>query len=130
MIGELSHIGIAVRNLDRAQDVFYSLFGSKVHSDTATDEMRASFVEVGDISLELMEPVADEGVLAKFLGKRGEGIHHICFEVDDINAELQSLALKGIELVDKQPRQGLEGKIAFLHPRSTQGVLIELVQKK
>jgi methylmalonyl-CoA epimerase len=86
-------------------------------------------VQVGDAIVELLQPVGNEGVMAKFLEKRGEGIHHICYEVDDINAEVTSLKEKGIEIIG-EPKPGAEGMSVFLHPRGTHGVLVELVEKE
>lgn len=91
--------------------------------------MRIAFLPVGGSKLELVEALTAQGGVAKFLEKRGEGIHHICFEVDDIEAALQDLAAQGIRLIDEQPRQGAHGRIAFLHPKSAHGVLIELIEK-
>ena len=84
---------------------------------------------MGDTHIEFIEPTDPEGGVAKFIEKKGEGFHHICVEVDDIDAELKSLAARGVELIDKQARKGLAGRIGFLHPRATKGVLIELIQK-
>ena len=85
-------------------------------------------IPVGDVEIELVEPTSPEAAVAKFIESRGEGIHHICLEVEDIAEELRSLAAKGVELIDKEPRMGVEGRIGFIHPRSMKGVLIELVQ--
>jgi methylmalonyl-CoA epimerase len=86
-------------------------------------------IVVGDIEIELIQPTTSDSGVAKFIEKKGEGIHHISFEVDDVDKELESMATKGIELIDKQGRKGMAGKIGFLHPRSARGVLIELAQK-
>jgi methylmalonyl-CoA epimerase len=86
-------------------------------------------VQVGDAIVELLQPVGNKGVMTKFLEKRGEGIHHICYEVDDINSEVASLKAKGIEIIS-EPKPGAEGMSVFLHPRGTHGVLVELVEKK
>ena len=79
--------------------------------------------------LELIEPVGDGGVIGKFIESRGEGIHHLCIEVDDIRKTLADLADKGVRLIDTEPRQGIEGMVAFIHPKSMNGVLIELLEK-
>jgi methylmalonyl-CoA/ethylmalonyl-CoA epimerase len=128
MIKSLSHVGVAVRNLEQAMDFFNSILQLETPNPTTGSFIRVCMLQVGGVKIELIEPIKD-GVIARFLEKHGEGVHHICFEVDDIDLELESLAAKGIELVDKNPRPGAEGRIAFLHPRSTHGVLIELVQK-
>ncbi|MCK4471771.1 MAG: methylmalonyl-CoA epimerase, partial [Anaerolineae bacterium] len=90
---------------------------------------RIAFLPVGESEIELVEPLTAESGVARFLEKRGEGLHHICLEVDDIEAALQDLAAKGIRLIDEQPRRGAHGRVAFLHPKSTHGVLIELIEK-
>jgi len=87
-------------------------------------------MQIGNIKIELMDPVGSEGVIARFLEKRGEGIHHISLEVDDIDSALASIEAKGAELLNSEPQPGAEGKIAFLHPRTAHGVLIELVEVK
>ncbi len=131
MIKRVDHIAIAVNSADDALSVFDSLFGLKAdHIEELPDQgVKAATVRVGDTNIEFIEPTDPEGGVAKFIEKKGEGFHHICIEVDDIDAELRSLAARGVELIDKQARKGLAGKIGFLHPRATKGVLIELVQK-
>ncbi len=91
--------------------------------------IKVSMVQVGDVLIELLQPTGSEGVMAKFLEKRGEGFHHICYEVDDINAEINSLKTAGVEVLG-EPIPGAEGMSVFLHPRGTHGVLVELVEKK
>jgi methylmalonyl-CoA epimerase len=91
--------------------------------------VRASLIELENATIELLEPIGHEGAIAKFLEKRGEGIHHVCYEVDDINAEIESLKEKGIDIIG-EPIPGAEGLSVFLHPRGTHGVLVELVEKK
>jgi len=131
MIKRVDHIAIAVNSADDALSVFDNLFGLKAdHMEHIPDQgVKAAIVRVGDTNIEFIEPTDPEGGIAKFIEKKGEGFHHICVEVDDIDAELRSLAARGVELIDKQARKGLAGRIGFLHPRATKGVLIELVQK-
>jgi len=132
MIKRVNHMAIAVNNLDEALDVYNRLFGLKPEKiETVTDQrVRAATLPVGEGSeIELIQPLDTESGVAKFLEKRGEGIHHIAIEVDDIDQELKSLDEKGVPLIDKQARMGLAGRVAFLHPKATKGVLIELVQK-
>jgi len=131
MLKGISHIGIAVRNLDEAIKVYTEALGAKLEEIHRAPEagMRAAMLSVGGDKLELIEPIGTEGVIAKFLESRGEGIHHISIEVDDIVKTLKSLSDKGIRLIDTKPRQGIEGKIAFIHPKAMNGVLIELVEK-
>ncbi|MCK5654463.1 MAG: methylmalonyl-CoA epimerase [Dehalococcoidia bacterium] len=131
MIKRVDHIAIAVNSADDALSVFDSVFGLKAdHIEELPDQgVKAAIVRVGDTNIEFIEPTDPEGGVAKFIEKKGEGFHHICVEVDDIDEELRSLAARGVELIDKQARKGLAGRIGFLHPRATKGVLIELVQK-
>ena len=131
MIKRVDHIAIAVSNLDEALGVFEGLLGFKAaHTETIPEQgVKAALIPIGDGEIELIEPIDPEGGVAKFIERRGEGIHHICLEVDNIDDELKSLAARGIELIDKQGRKGLAGKVGFLHPRAAKGVLIELAQK-
>jgi methylmalonyl-CoA epimerase len=131
MLKGISHTGIAVKNLDEAIKVYTEALGAELGEihDAPEAGMRAAMVSAGGDMLELIEPVGDGGVIGKFIETRGEGIHHICVEVDDIRKTLASLAEKGIRLIDTEPRQGVEGLVAFIHPRSMNGVLIELVEK-
>ena len=132
MIKKVNHMAIAVNNLDEALELYNKLFGLKPEKvETVTDQrVRAATLPVGEGSeIELIQPIDSDSGVAKFLEKRGEGIHHIAIEVDDIDQELKTLAEKGVDLIDKQARIGLAGRVAFLHPKATRGVLIELVQK-
>ena len=131
MIKRVDHISIAVKNLDESLGVFKTVFGlESVHTETIPDQgVRAALIKVGDGEIELIEPIDPEGGVAKFIERRGEGIHHICLEVDNIEEELNALAAKGVDLIDKRPRKGLAGMIGFVHPKATKGVLVELAQK-
>jgi len=131
VIRRIDHVGVAVRDTDEALALYRDLLGLKVkRSEEVPDQgVKATLIEVGDTEIELLEPIDPQGGVARFLERSGEGIHHICLEVDDVDAELKSLEEKGVQLVDKQGRPGLAGKIGFLHPRSMKGVLIELAQK-
>ena len=131
MLKGISHTGIAVRNLDEAIKVYTEALGAEVGEihDAPESGMRAAMVSAGGDTLELIEPVGDGGVIGKFIESRGEGIHHLCMEVDDIVKTLADLEDKGIRLIDKEPRQGIEGKVAFIHPKSMNGVLIELLER-
>ncbi|MBX5491825.1 MAG: methylmalonyl-CoA epimerase [Chloroflexi bacterium] len=130
MQGKLDHVAIAVRSLDEAARV-YAQLGLGALRTCTMDEMgvRVGFLAAGASQIELLEPLRPDSVVGKFLARRGEGLHHICLEVDDIEASLAELAAQGVELIDRTPRQGAEGRVAFIHPRATHGVLIELVQK-
>ncbi len=131
MIKKVDHIGLAVKNLADATAVYEKLLGVKASAPETVPAqgVRASFVNVGGDEIELLEPTGPETNVAKSIEKRGEGVHHICFEVDDIDKELKALAARGVELIDKVARPGLAGMVAFVHPKSTKGVLIELAQK-
>lgn len=131
MIKRIDHVGLAVRNTEEALRLYRDVLGLTVkRSEDVLDQgVKATLIKVGDTEIELLEPIDPQGGVARFLERSGEGIHHICLEVDDVDAELKSLEEKGIQLVDKQGRAGLAGKIGFLHPRSLKGVLVELAQK-
>jgi len=131
MIKNLYHVAIAVKDLDEALGVFEGLLGLKAaHVEEVPDQgVKAALIPIGQGEIELIQPIDPEGGVAKFIERRGEGIHHICLEVDDIDEELKSLAARGIELIDKQARKGLAGRVGFLHPRAAKGVLIELAEK-
>ena len=131
MIKRVDHIAIAVKSLDEALSVYESLFGLKPsHIETVPDQgVKAALIPIGDGELELLEPIDPEGGVAKFIERRGEGFHHICLEVDNVDEELRSLAARGFDLIDKAGRKGLAGKVGFIHPRAAAGVLIELAEK-
>ncbi len=129
MLKGVNHIGIAVKSLEEAVKAYGDGLGGKVdHEIHRSADMSARMVSVGETKLEFLEPVGNTGTIAKFLESRGEGIHHICIAVDDIVKSMKDLSDKGYRLIDKEPRQGLEGKVAFIHPRSMNGVLVELVE--
>lgn len=128
MFKRINHIGIGVRDIEQATKLWTEVFGVEAKPPVTEVDMKIVMLPLGDVLVELVAPIGDKGVMAKFLEKRGEGIHHVCFEVDNIYSAIEELAAKGIEVVDKEPREGAEGKIAFLHPKSTYGVLTEIVQ--
>jgi len=130
MVKGVNHIGILVGNLDETLQLYQDLFGAKPGKiETVAEQgVKTALIDMGGATkLEIMEPLPGSGI-AKALEKRGEGLHHISFEVDDVNQSLDSLASKSVELIDKKARRGLEGMIAFVHPKSTKGVLVELCQ--
>ena len=131
MIKKIDHIGIAVHSIEEALRVYEGALGLELTEVKEVPEqaVRIAFLPVGESEIELVEPMTTDSGIAKFLEKRGEGVHHICLEVDDIEAALQDLAAMGGRLMDKRPRQGALGRVAFLHPRSAHGVLIELIEK-
>ena len=126
----LDHIGIAVRSLDAAK--VYEALGLEIeHVETVESQgVKTAFLAVGDSHLELLEPTGPDSTVAKFIEKRGEGIHHICLRVDDIEAHLAELKAKGFRLINEAPVPGAHGcRVAFLHPAAGNGVLIELSEK-
>ncbi|MBM4165879.1 MAG: methylmalonyl-CoA epimerase [Ignavibacteria bacterium] len=132
MFTRLNHIGIAVKNLDEASKKFSVVFNKDFsHAEIVEEQkVKVCFAETGNMRVELLEPIANDSPISKFLEKRGEGIHHLSYEVDDIEKELQRLKESGIQLIDEKPKVGAEGfLVAFLHPNSTNGVLIEISQK-
>ena len=132
MIKRLSHIGIAVQELDSAIELFGRLFDIKdVRKETVKDQLvRVAFFRLGESSVELTAATAADSPIAKYIANRGEGVHHLSFDVDDIKGEISRLKSKGFVMIDDVPRVGAGGCwIAFLHPKSTNGVLIEISQK-
>ena len=132
MIIRLDHIGIAVQEMNDALKFFQDALGMNLDHIALEEggKTRVAFMPVGGSEVELVEPQEAESGLAKFLAKRGEGIHHICFQVDDIDAALARLKQHGAQLIDETPRVNASGtKYAFIHPKSAHGVLIELYQK-
>jgi methylmalonyl-CoA epimerase len=131
MVKKLDHVGIAVNKLDESLPIYEEILGVKPVSIRAvpTQGVRAAFFEVGNgVVVELIEPLHDDSAVARFLAKHGPGVHHICFEVDEVDEELKTMAEKGISPVEPVGRMDITGKIGFLHPKSTRGVLIELAQ--
>jgi len=131
MIGPAHHIGIAVRDLDAAV-ARYRAFGLTLDStaEVPSEGVRAAFLSSGGARIELLEPLRDDSAIARFLEKRGEGLHHLAFATTDIVSEMDRLRREGFELIDSEPRPGAHGRrVAFIHPRSAQGVLLELVQE-
>ena len=130
MIKHLDHIGVAVRSLDKVKDVADEAFRVDFPRPEGEGDFKASWVRLGDTLVEFMEPIADNGVIGKFLKNRGEGVHHLCFEVDDIEKEVEAYLAQGLEIV----KPGIIGRpgwrVAFFHPRSAFGMLIELVQTR
>ncbi len=130
---KISHIAIAVEDLETAKKAFETLVGSKVQviEEVPDQKVKVGMIPVGESRLELAGPTDPSSTIAKFIEKRGEGIHHICFEVSDIKAELTRLKAAGFQLIDETPRRGAGGHlIAFIHPRTTGGVLVELSEKQ
>jgi methylmalonyl-CoA/ethylmalonyl-CoA epimerase len=128
----INHLGIAAPGLEEAMDRMARLFDmSAEHTETVPEQkVKTAFFPVGQSTLEYLESTDPEGPIGKFLAKRGPGIHHVCFEVDDIDAAVAGLLAKGVRMIDQAPRQGAHGcRVAFLHPAETGGVLMELSQQ-
>jgi len=132
MLRRIDHIGIAVNNLDEATDLFCNVFGLPLQSQTRVDDYQARLatLKIGETEIELLQAESESSPVAKFIAKRGEGIQHICFAVDDIAATLKDLKRHGVQLIDEEPRTVRHGqKIAFLRPQGAHGVLVELVER-
>ena len=130
MLRKIHHVGIVVRHLEDAYAFYRDILGLPVHKMAVVEDqgVKAALLTIGASEIELLEPINANGGVAKFLERRGEGLHHICFETDDVATELAATKAKGIDLIDQQPRKGLAGMICFLHPRANHGVLVEYAQ--
>jgi methylmalonyl-CoA/ethylmalonyl-CoA epimerase len=132
MKATLDHIGIAVASLDQALAFYRDALGLDVEApeEVESQRVRAHFIPVGESALELLEATADDSPIAKYVSKRGPGVHHITLRVDDIAAALAQLKARGVRLIDQEPRPGAHGsRVAFIHPASTHGVLVELKER-
>jgi methylmalonyl-CoA/ethylmalonyl-CoA epimerase len=128
-IKRIAHLGVAVKDLDAALNFFTGGLPLEVTHTEDYEGMRIGFLPVGDSSIELIQDVSGASAIGKFVEKNGEGIHHIAFEVDDINQAVAELKERGVKLIDEKPRSGAHGmSIAFMHPKATHGILMELVQ--
>lgn len=129
-LGRIHHLAVVVERLDPALAFWRDSLGLELEvvEDMAHDLVRIAFLPVGESKIELVEPSDDTTGVARFLAKSGEGFHHVCFEVENLAETLLRLEIDGIELIDTSPRKGAEGPVAFLHPRSCHGVLVELIE--
>ncbi|ELR69442.1 Methylmalonyl-CoA epimerase [Fulvivirga imtechensis AK7] len=129
---KVEHIGIAVKDLEQSNGLFEKLFG-RVHykiEEVASEHVNTSFFSIGETKIELLQATHPDSPIAKFIEKKGEGLHHIAYEVADIHAEMRRLEEEGFTLLNKEPKKGADNKlICFLHPKTTNGVLIELCQE-
>lgn len=128
MLTKIDHLGIAVHNLDKSIAYYEKSLGLKCHGREEVDsqKVKTAFFEVGEVHLELLEPTSEDSPVAKFLDKNGEGIHHVAFRTDDIEAQLKQASDSGVQLIHEVPFEGAANKlVAFLHPKSTHGVLTE-----
>lgn len=130
MLKRIHHVGIVVPDLEKAMGLWRDLLGlSLTKSATIQDQgVKAALLKVGDSEIELLEPLNPDNGVGKFLSRRGGGLHHVCFETEDVLRELEAARAKGIQLIDQKPRPGLAGMICFLHPKATRGVLVEYAQ--
>lgn len=128
-IKKIAHLGVAVQDLESAMKFFTEDLPLEVTHTEDYQGMKIAFIPIGDSSVELLQDVSGASAIRKFLDKNGEGIHHIAYEVDDINEAISELKAKGVKLIDEKPRQGAHGmSVAFMHPKATHGILMELCQ--
>jgi len=130
MLKKIHHVGVVVPNLEQAMTLWRDLLGLRLtKSQTVQDQgVKAALLQVGESEIELLEPLSPDNGVGKFLAKRGGGLHHVCFETEDVERELEGAKAKGIQLIDQKPRPGLAGMICFLHPKAARGVLVEYAQ--
>jgi methylmalonyl-CoA/ethylmalonyl-CoA epimerase len=130
MIRKVHHVGVVVRDMEGAMRFWRDTLGLRVHKTQTIPEqgVNAALLTLGDSEIELLEPTVTDNGIARYLQARGEGLHHVCFQVDEVWLELADLKAKGVELIDTEPRIGIAGRICFLHPRAMQGTLVELCE--
>lgn len=130
MSTKVDHIGIVVRDIQEALRVYETALALPLREtiEVPDQKVEVAFLPIGESTIELVQPTTDDTGIARYLEKRGEGIHHICIEVDDIKEALARLESHGVRLIDEKPRQGAHGRVAFIHPQGAHGVLIELVE--
>ena len=132
MFNKIEHIGIAVKNAENSVTLFNALFKAEPYKTEVveSEHVRTVFYQIGPNKIELLEAISPDSAIAKFIEKKGEGIHHIAYEIDDISTEMERLKKEGFQFINEHPKKGADNKlIAFLHPKSTNGVLIELCQE-
>lgn len=130
MLKRIHHVGVVVPSLDEGLKFWRDALGMRLTKSATIEEqgVRAALLEVGGSEIELLEPLSPDNGVGKFLARRGGGLHHVCFETEDVARELDGAKAKGIQLIDQAPRKGLAGMICFLHPKATRGVLVEYAQ--
>ncbi len=130
MLKKIHHVGIVVPDLEQAMTFWRDLLGLRLMKTAVVQDqgVRAALLKAGESEIELLEPLMPENGVGKFLARRGGGLHHVCFETEDVAGELESARARGIQLIDQKPRPGLAGMICFLHPKATRGVLVEYAQ--
>jgi methylmalonyl-CoA epimerase len=129
-VGRIHHVAVIVRDIEESLAVYRDLLGLEVEAvmPIESDRVIIAFLGVGESKIELVQPTDDTTGVARFLAAKGEGFHHLCLEVPDLAAVLTDLEARGVELIDKAPRRGAEGPVAFLHPRAGRGVMVELIE--
>lgn len=129
-IGRVHHVAVVVRSIEQSLTFYRDSLGLELETitDVPGDRVRIAFLGVGESKIELVEPTDDTTGVARFLESKGEGFHHVCFEVENLAETLMRLEIDGLELIDTAPRRGAEGPVAFIHPRSGNGVLVELIE--
>jgi methylmalonyl-CoA/ethylmalonyl-CoA epimerase len=131
MLRQIDHIGIAVQSLDDTVAFYRDVMGLEVSATEIFNGMKIAFLRIGDSELELLEDLTPDGAIARHVAKRGEGLQHVAYRVDNIEQALAEMRAKGLTLIDEQPRPGArQARVAFLHPKSTKGVLIEFVEPR
>jgi len=131
VIRKIAHIGVAVKNIAEVEKLYSEVLGLPITGREVTPDNKVAFIPLGDTAVELLQSVKPDGAIARHIEKKGEGIHHMALEVDNIESALEELKAKGVVLIDEKPRRGAhDSKIAFLHPKGTYGVLLELVEPK
>jgi methylmalonyl-CoA epimerase len=128
--GRIHHVAVIVNSIEGSLGLYRDMLGLPLETimDIPSDRVRIAFLGVGESKVELVQPTDDTTGVARFLANKGEGFHHVCFEVANLAEELTRLGIDGVELIDSAPRRGAEGPVAFLHPRSCHGVLVELIE--
>ncbi len=133
MLKKVEHIGIAVKSLENSKEIFTKLFGKESYKieRVESEGVNTLFFQLGETKIELLEAENESSPISKFIEKRGEGIHHIAYEVDNIDSEIERLKSEGFQILNEKPKDGADNKrIAFLHPKTTNGVLVELCEEK
>jgi methylmalonyl-CoA epimerase len=131
-LGKIHHVALVVTSIDDSIELWRDMLGLELETviDIESDRVRIAFLAVGESKVELVEPTDETTGVARFLASKGEGFHHVCFEVGNLAETLLRLELDGLELIDSAPRRGAEGPVAFIHPRSCNGVLVELIEAR
>jgi methylmalonyl-CoA/ethylmalonyl-CoA epimerase len=131
MFKRMDHVGVVVKDIDATLKTYCDDLGFQLLQRVEITEQKvvAAFLDAGNSTIELISPTDTESGTAKFLANRGEGTHHVCYEVDDIEAALAEMKAQGLRLIDETPRRGVHGKVAFIHPKATNGLMIEVLQK-